>query len=572
MADGTDRAAVIVLGSFGDPRTPPGRVVETMTDLAVRSVPDAAAVTEAATDGAGVTAGETDPAVAPAAIVLADPPVTEDRLADCRDRAPELPIVLVGQSSSITADALDDAMVRAVRDDGTDRTARVVGHQILDLLESNREPGIDRRQPGETAIDLATVPLPAFAYDGGFRAANRAFLDSVDRASGDLRGEPISSVFDCDEGDLASAATDGRPLTVTTSGAARRPLWVGRDGDRSVGILGPGAGSDGGALPAASILESLLEAMPLSIYVKDRQGRHVAVSRHQVGGMAADRSTIDAPDGTIHHVPADVVGKTDFDLYPDANAEQFSATDERVVEDGETVVERETVRLTGDERRFAVTDLKVPWYRDGEIAGVIGIAIDDTDSWRAKRRAAIQADVLETVETVLRTELGPRLAGETSDDAIATAIDDLQTLLSTRQLPHAAEATDLGDRSRSVWADLDAAGTLSIRDSAVIDAHPTLLETLLREVFENAITFAGPDPTVRIGMLDQGFVVEDDGPGIPPGRRSDVLRYGTSERDDRLGSGLAICAAIARAHGWELTITDGSAGGVRLAITDVRIY
>ncbi|AWB28238.1 PAS domain-containing sensor histidine kinase [Halococcoides cellulosivorans] len=562
MTGGTDRVTVLTVGTFGDPVTPPGRVVEEMAALDVRAVGEFETV-QGAADGD--------------AVVLAGPHV--ERAVDLRARAPDLPIVLVGEAAAMPADLLDEPSIRAVRDDGTDRTARIVAHHLRELTASHRA----------ATVDIASIPVPAFVYDGGFRAVNAAFSDCVGRSAAALIDAPVSSVFDQRATDLASAATDSRPLSVTLpaeESAPSRLLWVGRDGERLVGALGAPTGADRGTHPSVSMFDSLLDQMPLSIYVKDRQGRHVAVSHALVGGMADDTSTIDAPDGTIHHVPADVIGKTDFDLYPDANAERFRETDERVVETGEPVIERENVRLTADEQRFAVTDLKVPWYRDGEIAGVIGIAIDDTDSWRAKRRAAIQADVLETVETILRTDLASRLGGDDPDDrpAIRAAVADLRTLLQTRQLPDAAAATDLADRARAVWTgggdrspDEDrvspgADSTLDVVDSAVIDAHPGLLETLLAELFENASTYAGPAPTVRIGTIDEGFFVADDGPGIPPGRRSEVLQYGRSERDDRLGSGLAVVAAIARAHGWTLTIGDGPSGGARVTFTGVRIY
>ncbi|MFW6436782.1 MAG: ATP-binding protein [Halococcoides sp.] len=564
MTAGTGRATVLVEGSFGDPITPPGAVLERVADVEVRTVADATPIGAAVSDGVD-------------GVVLAAAPIDGERVETIRDRAPDRPIVMVGEASAMPADSVSDPMVRVVRDDGTDRTARIVASQLLDCGLS--EP--------RATVDIAALSMPAFVYDAGFRAINDAFADCVGRSAATLRDAPLSTVFDREASDLVRGAADDGPLSVTLSAeasTATRSLWVERDGERFVGVLGPRGADDGD--DAASILDSLLEGMPLSIYVKDRRGRHVAVSRSLVGGMADDRSTIDAPDGTIHHVPADVIGKTDFDLYPDANAEQFRETDERVIEHGEPVVDRENVRLTADEQRFAVTDLKVPWYRDDEIAGVIGIAIDDTDSWRAKRRAEIRAGVLETIETVLRTALAPRLGGEPDDhDAIQAAVADLQTLLGTRQLPDAAAATDLADRARSVWTSVvvpDAATvppspdrdgpTLELTDTGVIDAHPDLLETLLAELFDNALDYAGPDPTVRIGTIDEGFFVADDGPGIPPERRSEVLTYGTSERDDRLGSGLAVAAAIARAHGWELTISDGRDGGTRVTVTGVRSY
>jgi signal transduction histidine kinase len=59
---------------------------------------------------------------------------------------------------------------------------------------------------------------------------------------------------------------------------------------------------------------------------------------------------------------------------------------------------------------------------------------------------------------------------------------------------------------------------------------------------------------------DQGLYVQDDGPGVPPEDRDAVFRYGHSEREAGTGFGLAIVESIVEAHGWTVTLTDGSDG------------
>jgi signal transduction histidine kinase len=66
-----------------------------------------------------------------------------------------------------------------------------------------------------------------------------------------------------------------------------------------------------------------------------------------------------------------------------------------------------------------------------------------------------------------------------------------------------------------------------------------------------------------------GFYVEDDGPGIPPEERDEVLEQGYSG-DTGTGLGLAIVDRIADAHGWAVTITDGIDGGARFEFTGVE--
>ena len=81
----------------------------------------------------------------------------------------------------------------------------------------------------------------------------------------------------------------------------------------------------------------------------------------------------------------------------------------------------------------------------------------------------------------------------------------------------------------------------------------------------------GPEITITVGALEDGggFYVADDGPGIPAAKRDDVLSFGYSTADGGTGFGLAIVSEIAEAHGWDLEVTESSAGGARFVIAGV---
>ena len=67
-----------------------------------------------------------------------------------------------------------------------------------------------------------------------------------------------------------------------------------------------------------------------------------------------------------------------------------------------------------------------------------------------------------------------------------------------------------------------------------------------------------------------GFYVEDDGPGIPEGERERVFEDGYSTVEGGTGFGLNIVREIARAHGWEVRVTESAAGGARFEISGVE--
>jgi PAS domain S-box-containing protein len=88
---------------------------------------------------------------------------------------------------------------------------------------------------------------------------------------------------------------------------------------------------------------------------------------------------------------------------------------------------------------------------------------------------------------------------------------------------------------------------------------------------EDAVEHGGPGVTIRVGALEDGFFVADDGPGIPEERREDVLEAGVSTTSDGTGLGLAIVNRIAEAHGWTVTVTESRDDGARFGVTGVDV-
>ena len=96
--------------------------------------------------------------------------------------------------------------------------------------------------------------------------------------------------------------------------------------------------------------------------------------------------------------------------------------------------------------------------------------------------------------------------------------------------------------------------------------HDSLSQTRAR-TDENGDTAS---VTVTVGGLEDGFYVEDDGPGIPESEREDVFETGYSSVENGTGFGLSIVEQVADAHGWDVRLTDSAAGGARFEITGVE--
>ena len=90
------------------------------------------------------------------------------------------------------------------------------------------------------------------------------------------------------------------------------------------------------------------------------------------------------------------------------------------------------------------------------------------------------------------------------------------------------------------------------------------LETILRNLIENSVKYAGEQATIRVEVNRQGeqivFRVSDDGPGIPDEESQRIFEsfYQVNATLARISSGtglgLAICQGLVRAHGGEIWV------------------
>lgn len=128
----------------------------------------------------------------------------------------------------------------------------------------------------------------------------------------------------------------------------------------------------------------------------------------------------------------------------------------------------------------------------------------------------------------------------------------------------------VADCSEACWQTVETANATLVTDTdRKINADRGQLQQLLENLYRNAVEHGGNDVTVTVGELDNGFYVEDDGPGITESERDEVFDAGYSTSNGGTGFGLSIVKQIVDAHGWNIHIVDGSEGGARFVITGV---
>lgn len=162
---------------------------------------------------------------------------------------------------------------------------------------------------------------------------------------------------------------------------------------------------------------------------------------------------------------------------------------------------------------------------------------------------------------------------ETVHRRIETLLDDMTTLLETGQPIESVDWVRLSTIANRCWRHCcpsEGAATLEVDRDGRVRADEGRLRQLLENLFWNACDHADADVSVRVGMLEDGFYVADDGPGIPPAEREAVLEPGYSLGGaDHTGLGLTIVKGIADAHGWTVAIAESAVGGARFEFTAV---
>ena len=111
----------------------------------------------------------------------------------------------------------------------------------------------------------------------------------------------------------------------------------------------------------------------------------------------------------------------------------------------------------------------------------------------------------------------------------------------------------------------------------LIEGDASRLAQVLRNLVDNAISFSPAGGVVTLGVARAGGVVTlsvaDQGPGVPPANRRDIFKRFYSERPEgedfgrHSGLGLSIASAIVSAHGGQIVVADGPAGGAVFRVT-----
>ena len=116
-----------------------------------------------------------------------------------------------------------------------------------------------------------------------------------------------------------------------------------------------------------NLLRTLIDNLPDYIYFKDIKSRFIVANRALAQIMGAES-------------PDDMVGKTDFDYYPDEIATEYYSDEQTIFIDGQPLVGKEEPHLDSMGNRRWMLTTKIPLKNEaGEVIGLVGISRDITE-------------------------------------------------------------------------------------------------------------------------------------------------------------------------------------------------
>ncbi|WP_410767000.1 two-component system sensor histidine kinase NtrB [Haloferax sp. DFSO60] len=237
---------------------------------------------------------------------------------------------------------------------------------------------------------------------------------------------------------------------------------------------------------------------------------------------------------------------------------------------------------------------------------VLAVVRDITERKQRQQELELQNERLERFASIVSHDLrNPlnvaqgrlELAREASDNEhletierahtrMETLIGDLLVLAREGTTAMDSQSVELASRATTAWANVTSDGsTLVVEGEKTIRADPRRLDQLFENLFRNSIEHGGPDDsavsdggvdngdegvTVTVGLTDDGFYVEDDGPGVPPEKRALVFEPGHTTSANGTGFGLSIVSEIVSNHGWEIHLTESESGGARFEMNGVE--
>lgn len=509
-----------------------------------------------------------------------------------RQKYPDLPFILyTGQGSEeVASEAISDGVTEYLQKESSTSHYTVLANRIENAVEQSRAKIelADRKQRLDLFIEQSPLGVVRWDDEFNFARLNDTAREILGYNEGELVGQPWANVIPeeareeigevvvndllADEGGYHSIneniRKDGERITCEWHN------WVVTDEDDEV-------------IAVFSQFEDITERKEQERNLRHERNRFRAVFEKAFDAMVIandDGQYIDANQhaAELFGLPEeDLIGRSIEEFAPvDSDFEAAWSEFQSSEKEAGTFT---LVRPNGMERlvEYAASADIVP----GEHLSVLRDITEREERLQALKRQNERLDEFASVVShdlrnplnvaEGRLELAQEECVSEHLDAVALAhgrmralIDDLLALAHGDERPSDVTTVELAELAENCWQNVDTKdATLVINIDRTISADQRRLRHLFENLIRNAIEHGGTNVTVTVGEMEEGFYIEDDGPGIPEDRREDVFEASYSTTQEGTGFGLSIVNQIAEAHDWEIRVTEGTSGGARFEIS-----
>jgi len=171
--------------------------------------------------------------------------------------------------------------------------------------------------------------------------------------------------------------------------------------------------------------QSILNALPDTVYFKDKNHRFIRINRAKINDV---NSTYE-----------DIIGKTDFDFFPETVAKKCRADDEYVLNTGKSIIHKEEKIVTNKNKKVVLVS-KFPLKDENEnIIGTIGISSDISELKETEEKLK---EALEEKDFLMK-ELNHRVKNNLAMVSSLISLKDSETEIDLSDIQHQIEAISL---------------------------------------------------------------------------------------------------------------------------------
>ncbi len=256
----------------------------------------------------------------------------------------------------------------------------------------------------QTTIEAITPGVCRFDRDGRLVLSNRHYAEIYRLAPDEVRPSatpPEIMELRAAAGTSARAGDADLALALSINATAASKTWIEKLEDGRLVQVSRQPAPDGGwvethedvtgqeAKRAAAnerlSLQTLIDWVPAILWIKDVKSRFIVANKALATKIGRAG-------------PEDLIGKIDFELHPPELAQQYFDDEQRIIQSGRPMIEKEEYVIDASGVKTWITTTKVPLRNDkNEIFGLIGISRDITERRLADAWRSGQAQILEMI-------------------------------------------------------------------------------------------------------------------------------------------------------------------------------